>query len=147
MKRLLVALVLCGMTLGMLLVSASHALADEPAMGFWVVGVAELQKAVMEYGSLDKIEDWRMFDIGECQGRFRGKDCDFHVVSHDFSVDFSAKDNGDQLEYRALLGGGKLKRATRDFHGAIKVGPTWSLPDDWKSRKEVIVFKRLNLKN
>ena len=126
---------------------SSAALADEPAIGFWVVGVAELQKAVHEYGSLDKIDDTGMSTIAECSGRFRGKDCDFHLQLDSFSFNISAKDDGVQLEYRAVLGGGKVKRAARDFSGAIQVGPTWSLPKDWESKKQMIVFKRLNLKN
>lgn len=138
--------VLAGVVFSILL--SSVALADEPAIGFWVVGVRELQKAVDEYGSLDKIDDREMSTIAECSGRFfGGRDCHFHLQSDAFSFRIAAKDDGAQLEYRATLGGGKVKRAARNFDGVVKVGPTWSLPDDWKSRKHLIVFKRLNLKS
>jgi hypothetical protein len=137
--------IITGAILSILL--SSVALADEPAIGFWVVGVKELQKAVDEYGSLDKMDDTEMSTIAECSGRFGGRDCHFHLQSDAFSFSIAAQDDGAQLEYRATLGGGKVKRAARNFDGVVKVGPTWSLPDEWKSRKHLIVFKRLNLKS
>jgi len=121
------------------------ALADEPAIGFWIVDVAKLEKAVEDYGALNKIHDPDMSLIAECSGRFGGKDCDFHLRSETLSLDISAKSDGSQLDYRAVLGWGKVKRAALVFDGSIKVDPTWSLPDGWENRKQIIVFRRLNL--
>ena len=125
---------------------SASALADEPATGFWVVEVAALKRAMAECGTLQRIDDTRMSMIAECSGRFKGRDCDFHFQSAYISLNITAIDDGAQLEYKAVLGWGEVKRAALDFGGVARPGETWSVPDGWEAAKYLIIFKRLNLK-
>ena len=128
------------------LVLASTAVADKPAMGFWVIDVAKLQTALQDHGTIDKIDDTDMSMLAECSGSFTGANTQFRLQSDSISFDILAKDDGNQLSYSAVLGWRNVKRSALHFKGTLVVKNTWSFPDEWETSRRVILFKRLNLK-
>ena len=138
MKRMtltiLIAMLLCG-----------PAMADSPAVGYWLVERSNLTNAVNQAGGLAKVSEAVLDEMADCHGRFNGT-CDLWLHARTVQFNLKATDDGKIVDYSIGLSWPQVKVQPRASAGKIEVGQAFVAKDGWEKESVVLVLKRLNLK-
>ena len=131
---ILVCMLLCG-----------SAMADSPAVGFWLVERSSLTNAVNRPGGLAKLEESVLDDISDCHGHFKGT-CDLWLHAGTIQFRLKATDDGKMIAYYIDLAWPQVKVQPRTSQGRLGVSQVFVAKDGWEKESVVLVLKRLNLK-
>ena len=125
---------------------ALPAMADHPAVGYWLIESAKLTNAVNSAGSLDKVKESDLDDMAECRGTFKGN-CDVWLLART-AIQFRLKadDDGKSISYSVKVSYPMVKVSPKDSEGKLEVGSVPSAKEGWEKDKYVLVMQRLNLK-
>ncbi len=138
MKRMtvtmLIAMLLCG-----------WAMADSPAVGYWLVERSNLTNAVNQAGGLAKVEESVLDELADCHGRFNGT-CDLWLHARAVQFRLKATDDGKMIEYSIDLSWPQVKVQPRQSEGQVEVGTVFVAKEGWAKESVVLVMRRLNLK-
>lgn len=121
------------------------AMADHPAVGFWLVERGKLTEAVNKAGGLAKVSETDLDDIVWCHGRFKG-DCDLWLEENTTRFHLKAIDDGKTIDYSIELYWTHVKVPPRAAEGKMAVTGTLVAMDGWEKVSTVLLMKRLNLK-
>ena len=130
----LICMLLCG-----------SAMADSPAVGFWLVERSSLTNAMNRTGGLAKLEEAVLDDISDCHGQFKGT-CDLWLHAGTIQLRLKATDDGKIVDYSIDLSWPQVKVQPRESAGRVEVGPVFVAKEGWEKESVVLVLKRLNLK-
>lgn len=137
MKRMtltiLIAMLLCG-----------PAMADSPAVGYWLVERSSLTNAVNEAGGLAKVSEAVLDEMAECHGHFNGT-CDLRLHARSLQFKIKATDDGKTVDYSIALSGPGVNLQRR-ASGRIEVAQAFVAKNGWEKESVVLILKRLNLK-
>lgn len=121
------------------------AMADSPAVGYWLVERASLTNAVSRAGGLAKVEEAELDKMADCHGYFKGA-CDLWLQARTVQFRLKATDDGQVIDYSMVLSRPQVKAPPRASQGRVAVGQVFAAKDGWEKESVVLVLKRLNLK-
>jgi hypothetical protein len=121
------------------------ALADSPAVGFWLVQKSSLTNAVNLAGDLTKVKESDLDEMAECRGHFNGT-CDLTLYVHALQFRLKATDQNKTVDYSLRLSWSHVKAHPKESAGKLEVAQAFVAKDGWEKESYVLVMKRLNLK-
>jgi hypothetical protein len=121
------------------------AMADRPAVGFWLVERNMLADAVNKAGGLAKVSEADLDDIVMCHGRFKG-DCDLWLEANTTRFHLKAIDDGKTIGFSISFVLTHVKMPSRVAEGKMDVEGILVAMDGWEKVSTVLLMKRLNLK-
>jgi hypothetical protein len=121
------------------------AMADSPAVGYWLVERSSLTNAVNLAGGLARVEESVLDEMADCHGHFNGS-CDLWLHARTVQFRLKATDDGKRVDYSISLSRPQVKEPPRSSTGRIDVGQEFVAKDGWEKDPVVLVLKRLNLK-
>ena len=121
------------------------AMADSPAVGYWLVETSSLTNAANRSGGLARLEEAVLDEISDCHGHFRGT-CDLWLYAGTIQFRLTATDDGKCVDYSIVLSWPQVKVQPRESEGRVEVGPVFVARKGWEKESVVLVLRRLNLK-
>ena len=121
------------------------ALADSPAVGFWLVEKSSLTNAVNLAGDLAKVKESDLDEMAACRGHFNGS-CDLTLYVDTLQFRLKATDENKTVDYSIRLSWSNIKAQPRESAGKLEVANALVAKDGWENEPYVLVMKRLNLK-
>jgi len=127
---------------------SAPAMADHPALGYWLVSIEQLTKEIDRAGELSKVDVGTLEKMAECHGYFSFKGvCHLRMNAKTVQIGIDAEDDGKAVKYSFQLRRSSSLNQSAGSQGELIVQNDLAVKDGWQQDSYVLVLKRLNLKH